>query len=155
MSSSLVFVDTNVLVYLRDARDAAKQKAAARWMAELWETRSGRLSVQVLHEYYVTVTAKLMPGLAVDDARDDVVALRSWAPLPPSAELTEAAWTEQDRWGFSFWDSLIVAAARSLGCGVLLTEDLSHGQELAGIRVVSPFRQEPGAVSSDQPLASR
>lgn len=139
----LVFVDTNVLIYLRDARDPDKQRAAAGWMGRLWETRRGRISQQVLQEYYVTVTGKLVPGLPPEDAREDVLALRSWLPLAPSLDLVEGAWDEQDRWGFSFWDSLIVAAARAQGCAVLLTEDLSHGQEFGGLRVVSPFREGP------------
>lgn len=67
-----VFVDTNVLVHMRDPRDQARQ-AVAEWMAHLWESRSGRLSTQVLHEYYVCVTAKLDPGLEVEDAREDQV----------------------------------------------------------------------------------
>lgn len=139
----LVFVDTNVLVYLRDGRDPEKQLAAAAWMGWLWETRRGRISQQVLQEYYVTVTGKLVPGLPPEDAREDVMALRSWLPLGPSLDLVEGAWDEQNRWGFSFWDSLIVAAARAQGCPVLLTEDLSHGKELGGLRVVSPFREAP------------
>lgn len=139
----LVFVDTNVLIYLRDTRDPDKQRAAAGWMGLLWETRKGRISQQVLQEYYVTVTGKLVPGLPPEDAREDVLALRSWLPLGPSLDLVEGAWDEQDRWGFSFQDSLIVAAARAQGCAVLLTEDLSHGQELGGLRVVSPFLEGP------------
>ncbi len=65
-----VFVDTNVL-------DARKQAAAAEWIAHLWATGEGRLSLQVLQEYYVTVTAKLDPGLPAADARDDVLAFRA------------------------------------------------------------------------------
>ncbi len=139
----LVFVDTNVLVYLRDSRDPDKQRLAAEWMAYLWESRSGRLSTQVLHEYYVTVTGKLSPGMPVEEARDDVLALHAWAPLEAGVELMEAGWMVQDRWGFSFWDALVIAAAQAAGCSLLLTEDLSHGQELEGIRVVSPFQMQP------------
>lgn len=147
MSSSLrVFVDTNVLVYLRDARDLEKQTRAAEWMAELWSRRAGRLSTQVLEEYYVTVTAKLAPGLPIEEARDDVMALRAWKPLPIEIDLVEAAWRAQDRWGFSFWDSLVVAAAQAQECRVLLTEDLSNGQSLGDLRVVSPFATPPGDV---------
>ena len=142
--SAADFLDTNVLVYLRDSRDTRKQAAAAEWMAFLWEERAGRISSQVLKEYYVTVTAKLVPGLPPAEAREDVLALRAWEPPAPTLALLEAAWDEQDRWGFSYWDSLIVAAARQQGCGILLTEDLTHGQELDGLRVVSPFRERPG-----------
>ncbi len=143
MREGLVFVDTNVLVYLRDSRAPLRQQQAAEWIGHLWESRLGRLSVQVLHEYYVTVTAKLKPGLAEEEAREDVLALGAWSPLPISLPLTEKAWETQARWGFSFWDSLIVAAARAQGCSVLLTEDLAHGQDLDGIQVVSPFVEGP------------
>lgn len=140
-----VFVDTSVLVYLRDGRDPEKQRRAAEWMARLWESRAGRLSTQVLHEYYVTVTAKLDPGLTAEEAREDVLALAAWHPVGTTLGLTEAAWDIQDRWGFSFWDALIVAGARADGCDILLTEDLSHGQELDGLRVASPFEEAPEA----------
>jgi predicted nucleic acid-binding protein len=140
-----VFVDTNVLVYLRDARDAAKQKSAANWLAALWETRAGRVSAQVLQEYYVTVTAKLDPGLPVQEAHEDVLALYAWRPVETTVGLIEAAFDAQDRWGFSFWDSMIVAAARAAECDVLLTEDLSHDQQLGDLRVVNPFIVGPDA----------
>jgi len=143
MKTGPVFVDTNVLVYMRDSRDPERQAAAAEWMSHLWESRRGRLSTQVLHEYYVTVTGKLKPGMAVDEARDDLLAFSAWSPLPLTIELTERAWDVQDRWGFSLWDSLIVAAAHTLGCEILLSEDLQHGQELGDLRVVSPFQEKP------------
>jgi predicted nucleic acid-binding protein len=138
-----VFVDTNVLVYLRDSTDPEKQASAAEWVGWVWEHRAGRLSTQVLQEYYVTVTQKLDPGMETDHARDDVAALATWNPLAVTSEVMEAAWREQDRWGFSLWDSLIVAAARTLDCRVLLTEDLTHGQDLDGVLVVSPFAASP------------
>jgi len=141
--SSSVFVDTNVLVYLRDSSEVEKQRAAAQWMAYLWDTGRGRLSLQVLQEYYVTVTGKLNPGLPPQEAREDVVALRVWGPLPPDTELLQEAWTVEDRYGLSFWDSLIVASAHRLDCSVLLTEDLQDGQDLGGVVVQSPFAQGP------------
>lgn len=143
MGDSPVFVDTNVLVYLRDSRDPERQRRAAEWLGYLWESRLGRVSVQVLHEYYVTVTAKLDPGLPTEEAREDILALGSWSPLTLTIELAEKAWDAQARWGFSFWDSLIVASAQTQRCGTLLTEDLSHGQDLNGLRVVSPFVETP------------
>jgi predicted nucleic acid-binding protein len=90
------------------------------------------------------VTRKLEPGLTEEEAREDVVALGTWAPLVPDLDLLESGWTEQDRYGFSIWDALIVAAARRLGCAVLLTEDLSDGQDLGGLVVRNPFTTPPG-----------
>lgn len=139
-----VFVDTNVLVYFRDSTEPEKQAAAAEWMAQLWETGNGRLSMQVLREYYVTVTSKLDPGLSAAEAREDVLAFRAWDPFVADLEDLEEAWTVQDRFGFSFWDALIVASARRLECDILLTEDLQHGQDLDGLLVWSPFEHAPG-----------
>src|SRR5712692_5673330 len=72
MSGGLVFVDTNVLVYARDSSERTKHPRARAWLEMLWRERTGRLSTQVLHEYYVTVTRNLKPGLRADEAREDV-----------------------------------------------------------------------------------
>lgn len=141
--SDAVFVDTNVFVYLRDSTEPEKQRRCAEWIGDLWETGLGRTSGQVLQEYYVTVTAKLRPGMPPEDARSDVLALAAWNPLFPGAEIFEDAWAVEDRYGFSMWDALIVAAARRLGCSTLLTEDLQDGQDLDGLMVRSPFTSRP------------
>ena len=138
-----LFADTNLLVYSRDARDAAKQERAREWLDFLWDTRRGRLSRQVLQEYYVTVTRKLQPGLTVAEARADVRALFHWlAPIEPGP-LLEAAWALQDRCSLSFWDALMVGAAQTMGCAFVISEDLPTGQDLEGVRVVNPFKTRP------------
>lgn len=144
--SASVFVDTNVLVYARDAAAPEKQERAARWIEHLWRTRTGRLSYQVLHEYYVTVTTKLQPGMTPVQGRDDVRALLAWAPATPSRERLEAAWQLQDRFSVSWWDAQIIAAAQQIGCSVLLTEDLQHGQRFGDVEVRSPFLASPDEV---------
>lgn len=133
------FVDTNLLVYARDSTHPAKQRQAHRWLEHLWRAREGRLSFQVLQEYYVTVTTKLSPGLLPQDARDDVRALYAWEPLPTDTVVVEGAWRIQDRHGFSWWDSLIVSAAQVLNCDHLLTEDLQHERSLEGLTILNPF----------------
>ena len=142
-----VFVDTNVLVYSRDARDAAKHQRAREWVGFLWDTKRGRVSRQVLHEYYVTVTRKLRPGLPVEEARSDVRTLFHWLTAVDPEVMVESAWTFQDRCSLSFWDALVLAAAQSMGCGFVLSEDLPAGQELEGIRVVSPFATPPSELA--------
>lgn len=87
-----MFVDTNVLVYARDSAEPDKQRVAARWMAELWAGRTGRLSDQVLQEYYVTATRKLDPPRDRASAQDDVAALHAWAPVQVDLALMERAW---------------------------------------------------------------
>ena len=141
-----VFVDTNVLVYARDLSVPPKQQRALEWMSGLWASRLGRTSVQVLNEYYVTVTRKLSPGLVPSDARADVDDLRAWAPVPISAGLLDSAFAAEDRFGLSYWDSLIVAAAQAADCDYLLTEDLQDGQCLDSVTVLNPFTHRPETI---------
>ncbi|HVD14337.1 MAG TPA: PIN domain-containing protein [Actinomycetota bacterium] len=143
-----VFVDTNVLVYARDASEPGRQPQALAWIEHLWRTRTGRLSFQVLQEYYATTTRRLRPGLHPEQARADVRDLLAWRPVPTGAEVLEAGWRVEDRFGLSCWDGLIVAAARIAGCEYLLTEDLQHGSDLDGLRVIDPFQVTPDALSS-------
>jgi predicted nucleic acid-binding protein len=141
-----VFVDTNVLVYARDASEPEKQPQAAAWIDHLWRTRTARLSFQVLQEYYAATTRKLKPGLTPEQARADVRDLLAWRPVPAGGDLLEASWSVEDRFGLSCWAALIVAAARITGCDYLLTEDLQHGAEFDGLRVVNPFRAVAGSL---------
>ena len=143
MNAEPVFVDANVLVYARDARDSRKQQRATEWMNTLWDRRTGRLSAQVLQEFYVTVTQKLKPGMDARAARQDVRDLAHWLAASPDLLLLETAWSVQDQYGLSWWDALIVAAGQRARCQWLLTEDLQEGQALGGLRVVNPFSTAP------------
>ena len=118
------FVDTNVLVYARDASEPAKQPAAERWLRLLWATRAGRVSSQVLNEYYSVVMETLRSGLGRDEARADVRNLMAWAPVPTDSAVVEGARSVQDRYGLSWRDSLMVSAAQLAGCAWLLPEEL-------------------------------
>ena len=115
------FVDTNVLVYFRDSSEPAKQQRAQEWIEHLVRTRAARTSLQVLTEFYVTVTRKLRPTMARDEARADVRDYLAWRPIQPGSALVEEAWELEDRYSLSFWDALVVAAARKAGCEKLLT----------------------------------
>ena len=141
--TALVFVDTNVLVYAVDAGAGERHVSARNWMTTLWEREIGRLSIQVLQEFYVTVTRKLRPGLTTAEAQREVRALVAWAPIEISPDVLERAWFIESRYGLSWWDALIVGSAQTLGCRALLTEDLQHGQQFDGLTVISPFRATP------------
>ena len=137
-----VFVDTNVLIYALDEADLKKQEAARAWGAELWKSRRGRISYQVLQEFYVKVTQKWPSSRPA--ARAEVRDLLAWQPVAVDEDLFDRAWTIQDRYQLSFWDALIVAAAQAASCRYLLTEDLQANQNLDGVIVINPFRCDPG-----------
>jgi predicted nucleic acid-binding protein len=97
----------------------------------------------VLHEYYVTVTRKLDPPRSRDEAREDVTSLVTWRPVTLGLPAIDLAWRIEDRYGLSWWDALIVAAAHVGECDHLLSEDLQDGQVFDGVEVVSPFSRSP------------
>ncbi len=140
-----VFVDTNVFIYAVDQADLKKQLAAQAWRAWLWETNRGRISFQVLQEFYVNAIKK-QPSAQVE-IRKEISDLMAWRPIALDVSIITRGWKIEDRYGISFWDSLIVAAARVAGCRYLLTEDLQRGQELDGVMVVNPFLSEPSSLA--------
>ncbi|MGH9496319.1 MAG: PIN domain-containing protein [Candidatus Sulfotelmatobacter sp.] len=141
-----VFVDTNVLIYAMDEGNPAKQRSAQLWRTELWKSRLGRVSFQVLQEFYSNVFRR-WPG-ACDEAQAEIRRLLAWRPVSVDGDILERAWKIQDRYKLSFWDSLIVSAAKAASCRYLLTEDLQADQELDGVVVVNPFRSDPGGILS-------
>ncbi|MDD2713162.1 MAG: PIN domain-containing protein [Simplicispira sp.] len=142
----IVFVDTNVLIYADDTRDAVKQARARAWLLALWQQRAGRLSTQVLSAYYVNVTRKL--GLAQGDARAKVRRFQVWQPWQIDHQTVETAWGVEARFGLSYWDSLIVAAAAQSGCSHLLSEELQHGQQIDAVTILNPFLVAPGELDT-------
>ncbi len=137
--TDLVFVDTNVLIYRVDHADPEKQRRAESWLGTLWSGHNGRLSFQVLQEFYTTATRKLDPALDREAARTIVRSLLAWQPVPVDARVVEGAWAVEERYGLSWWDALIVSAAQVADCRYLLTEDLQSGQDLGQVEVVDPF----------------
>jgi predicted nucleic acid-binding protein len=124
-----------------DSSQPDKQVAAMLWRGQLWKDRRGRTSFQVLQEFYVSAIRRWPQ--AAEEARAEVRDLLTWRPATVGVGTLLDSWQIQDRYGFSFWDSLIVAAAKATSCRFLLTEDLQHGQDLDGLLVISPFRGDP------------
>ncbi len=139
-----VFVDTNVLVYALDERDPRKQVAAWSWRQELWRSGRGRISFQVLQECYVQLL-RIWPDRRTE-AQAEVRDLLAWKPVAVDVAILELSWKLQHRYQLSFWDALIVSAAKATGSGYLLTEDLQAGQELDGVKVLNPFLTEPASL---------
>lgn len=137
------FVDTNVLLYHWDASDQLKQRRAIEWLRRLGDAGAGRVSFQVLTEFYVNATQKLRKPVARADAQIYVRAFFAWRPVFTDSDLVNAAWREQDRYKLSWWDALIVAAAQRAGCRTLLSEDFQAGQQFGDVTVVNPFATAP------------
>jgi predicted nucleic acid-binding protein len=136
---TMVFVDTNILVYSEDGADTAKQETAMAWLAVLWQRGIGRVSTQVLNEFYVVTTRKLRPPMPAGDARAEVRRYELWQPWQIDHATVESAWAVESRYGLPYWDSLMIASAQHLGCRYMLSEDLSHEQRYGAVQVINPF----------------
>jgi len=134
-----VCVDSNVLIYAHDEDAGRKQVRACECLAKLWDSHSGRLSTQVLQEFYVNVTRKITRPLRRELAREVVRDYGLWVESPITPGTVVRASEISEIWRLSFWDSMILAAAEQDGAAELLSEDLHSGQKIAGIRVVNPF----------------
>ena len=140
MSDKAEFVDANVLVYAFDESAGAKRDAAKALLERLWTSGTGCLSVQVLQEFFVTVTRKVARPLAIPQATDRVRDLSAWTVFAPTAEDVLAAIGVSGKAKVAFWDAMILHAAAEAGCSVCWTEDLNHGQVWRGVRVRNPFK---------------
>jgi predicted nucleic acid-binding protein len=135
----VTFVDTNVLVYAHDRSETRKQPVAQALLAGLWRTRNGVLSTQVLQEFYVVATRKFDPPMRRGAAREIVALYGEWPIVQADVALVLAASKLEERHGFSFWDALVVEAARRCGATRLLTEDLQAGRRIGGVSIEDPF----------------
>jgi predicted nucleic acid-binding protein len=133
------FIDTNVLAYAHDAADRRRQGIAAAVIDGLWRSRDGVLSTQVLTEFYVVVTRKFDPPLTRRDARGLVDAYAAWPVVQVDPPLIIAASALEEQHSLSFWDALILEAARRSGADRLLSEDLQHGRRIGGLVIENPF----------------
>jgi predicted nucleic acid-binding protein len=133
------FVDTNVLLYAYDNREPERSAIAREVVTELWRTREGLLSTQVLQELYVNLTRRLRVVIPRSKARALVGRYGRWSVhVVTTGDILEAAELEQ-RHSLSFWDALIVVAAVRGGAERILSEDLQHGRSFGGVRVENPF----------------
>jgi predicted nucleic acid-binding protein len=138
-----VFIDTNVLLYGVDDADPVKRDRAREWIAACWQRRCGRLSTQVLNEYYVNVKKRFSKAIAQGDARAEIRRYQHWRPWVIDHPTIETAWAVESRFGMHYWDALMIAAAQQQGCTLFLSEDLQHEQQIDGVRIVNPFLAGP------------
>ena len=133
------FVDTNIALCAFDRREPEKPAIARGIMSDLWRTREGQLSTQVLQELYVNLTRRLRVVVPRSKARALVGGYGRWpVHAITTGDILEAADLEQ-RHSLSFWDALIVVAVARSGAERILSEDLQHGRTIAGVRIENPF----------------
>jgi len=139
VASELTFVDTNVLAYAHDSSEQTRRPVAEALLEQLWRSRAGILSTQVLSEFYVVATRKFDPPMPRREARDVVDAYAAWPVMQVDASLILAASALEERHQLSFWDALIIEAARRGGARRLVSEDLQAGRRIAGLLIENPF----------------
>jgi predicted nucleic acid-binding protein len=136
------FVDTNVLVYAHDRSAGVRHEVARTLLAELWGTRGGSLSTQVLQEFYAVATRKLQPPIPREEARAIVAAYGEWCDVATEPQLIVAASRLEEEHSLSFWDALIVQAAIRAGASRLVSEDLQDGRRFGTLTIENPFAQD-------------
>ena len=136
-----MFVDTNVLVYAHDTSEPLKQPIARALLEELWRQGTGVLSTQVLQEFYVVATRKYDPPMSRVLARRLVAHYANWQIVGVDMPLIISASELEEEHSLSFWDALVVEAARRAGATRLATEDMQDGREFGDLQIHDPFKE--------------
>lgn len=131
------FIDTNVVVYANDMRDAVKQQRAVALIVDALRSGNGVVSTQVLQEYASVALGKL--GQRQDVVLRQLALLERLHVVPQTPALVRRAVELRGLYGIAFWDAAIVAAAEHGGCDRILSEDLNAGQFYGAVAVANPF----------------
>jgi predicted nucleic acid-binding protein len=134
-----VFVDTNVLLCAHDLDAEEKRAIAEHVVRQLWIDRSGVLSTLVLYELYLKITTATAGSVSLHEARDLVNAYRVWPVVAIEIKDILAASSVSERYGLSFRDGMVVAAALKARAGIVLSEALPAGEGISGLEVRNPF----------------
>lgn len=140
MNGDKIFLYSNVIVYAYDKSAGGKHRIAADLMIELWRSGHGVISTQVLQEFFVIVTRKIPKPLKIKTAKEIINDLLKWEVVVNDGESILSAIDIHLKYKYSFWDSMIIDAARKGGAEVLYSEDLSDGQIVDGIAIKNPFQ---------------
>lgn len=137
--SDRFFVDTNILMYAHDSAAGKKHERAKALVEDLWETRSGVVSTQVLQELAVNLRRKAKKPLDAKATRDVVADYLAWQVVVNGGDSILEALDLESRYQVSFWDALVIQAAQVGGAEILYSEDLSHGQRYGSVLVTNPL----------------
>jgi predicted nucleic acid-binding protein len=138
---SVFFLDTNIFVYALLASEPPKKQRALQLVEQALGSHQGCTSYQVIQEFANVARRKFAQRFASDECKQFIdAAMQPLNRVGSSPELLNAALDLQDDTRYSFYDSLVIAAALQAGADVLYTEDLQHNQLVAGtLRLVNPF----------------
>ncbi len=139
MTGDRVFVDTNILVYAYDRSAEKKHETARTILLDLWHSGLGVLSTQVLQEFFVVVTKKISKPLDLETTEEIIRDFLKWDVVVNDGHSVVEAIRLHKRYKYSFWDAMIIQAAKTGGASSLLSEDLSHHQVIDGIEIRNPF----------------
>ncbi len=136
----LQFVDSNILVYAYDLTQGEKHNQAKKLLLSLWDSGMGCVSIQVMQEFYVSVTRNADSPITSEQAAQVIQDFSDWTVHRPIIRDVLSAIELHRRLRISFWDAMILQSARQSGCGILWSEDLSHEQDYGGVKVINPFK---------------
>lgn len=140
-----VLIDTNVLIYARDRRDAGKRERARAWLATISDAGEARTNLQVLNELTRWIL-KNEAGRAPREVRSEIDTIGAWGDQSLDQDDVDVAWLVRERLGYQWFDCLLVAGAHNAGCRYFLTEDMAHGTTFEGLTLINPFRAEPAEI---------
>jgi predicted nucleic acid-binding protein len=136
----LFFLDTNVFVYSFDAMAVAKQQIARQLIKDGLQTQRGVIGTQVVQEFLNVALRRFARPMTVSEGREYLrTVLMPMCQHTPSIGFYDRTLLLREEHGYSFYDSLIVAAALELGCSTLLSEDMQDGQVIRGLTIRNPF----------------
>lgn len=135
------FLDTNILVYAYDSSEKEKHPKASRLLKDLWSSRAGILSIQVLSEFYVVVTQKVERPISSSEAKAIIEDyLSSWEIIEPRGDTLLSSIEATNKYNFHFWDAMIFAAAKEANVIRIYTENFQHNLEIEEIKFINPFK---------------
>ena len=139
MPEDKTFIDTNIIIYAYDVTAGKKHQTARIIISDLWDSGLGVISTQVLQEFFVNVVQKIPKPLDIPQAKEIVRDFLKWHVVVNTGDSILDAIDISLRYGYSFWDSMIIEAAIKGGATVLISEDLQDGQVVSGVTIKNPF----------------
>ena len=141
--SEPIFVDTSVLLFSEDGARPAERERVLAWLRLLWRERTGRVSVQVLNDFYLLATRRVNPPMPQGDVRAELRRYQHWQPWGMDQATVESAWSLESRFGLPFADALVIASAKAQGCTRVLSLSLPHEAVYDSVQILNPLVVQP------------